>query len=48
MRLPLLRETRMPALLIRIGDINTLVKDHLTMSKVIADALRDFVETGLD
>lgn len=47
MRLPLLRETRMPALLIRIGDVNTLVKDHLSMSKVITDALRDFSETGL-
>ncbi|HAF68509.1 MAG TPA: hypothetical protein DCL16_05255 [Acidimicrobiaceae bacterium] len=48
MRLPLLRETRMPALLIRIGDVNTLVKDHLAMSQVVTNALRDFVEIGLD
>ena len=48
MRLPLLRETRMPALLIRIGDVNILVKDHLAMSQVVTDAMRDFVETGLE
>ena len=48
MRLPLLRETRMPALLLRIDDVTALVRNHHTMSLVIADALRSFVEVGLD
>ena len=48
MRLPLLRETRMPALLLRIDDVTALVRNHHTMSLVITDALRSFVEVGLD
>ena len=48
MRLPLLRETRMPALLLRIDDVTALVRNHHTMSLVITDALRSFVEAGLD
>ncbi len=48
MRLPLLRETRMPALLLRIDDVNTLVRNHHTMSLAVTDALRSFVEAGLD
>ena len=48
MRLPLLRETRMPALLLRMDDVTALVRDHHTMSLVITDALRSFVEVGLD
>ena len=48
MRLPLLRETRMPALLLRIDDVTALVRNHHTMSLVITDALRAFVEVGLD
>ena len=48
MRLPLLRETRMPALLLRIDDVTTLVRNHHTMSLLITDALRSFVEVGLD
>ena len=48
MRLPLLRETRMPALLLRIDDVTALVRNHHTMSLVITDALRSFIEVGLD
>ncbi len=48
MRLPLLRETRMPALLLRIDDVNTLVKDHQAMATIVTDALRQFVEVGLN
>lgn len=48
MKLPLLRETRMPALLLRIDDVTTLVRNHHTMSLLITDALRSFVEVGLD
>ena len=48
MRLPLLRETRMPALLLRIDDINALVRGHQAMAKVVTAALRQFVEAGLD
>ena len=48
MRLPLLRETRMPTLLLRIDDVTALVRNHHTMSLVITDALRSFVEVGLD
>ena len=47
MRLPLLRETRMPALLLRIDDITALVKGHQAMAKVVTAALRRFVEVGL-
>lgn len=48
MRLPLLRETRMPALLLRIDDITALVRSHQAMAKIVTDALRHFVEVGLD
>jgi hypothetical protein len=48
MRLPLLRETRMPALLLRIDDITALVRSHQAMAKIVTDALRQFVEVGLD
>tara|TARA_Y100001936_G_scaffold50757_1_gene49318 strand:- start:27 stop:680 length:654 start_codon:yes stop_codon:yes gene_type:complete len=48
MRLPLLRETRMPALLLRIDDVSILVRNHHNMSLVVTDALRSFVEVGLD
>ena len=47
MRLPLLRETRMPALLLRIDDIAALVRGHQAMAKVVTAALRRFVEVGL-
>ena len=47
MRLPLLRETRMPALLLRIDDITALVRGHQAMAKVVTAALRRFVEVGL-
>ena len=48
MRLPLLRETRMPALLLRIDDTTTLVRSHQAMAKIVTDALRQFVEMGLE
>ncbi len=47
MRLPLLRETRMPALLLRIDDITALVRGHQAMANVVTAALRRFVEVGL-
>ena len=47
MRLPLLRETRMPALLLRIDDITALVRGHQAMAKVVTAALRRFIEVGL-
>ena len=48
MRLPLLRETRMPALLLRIDDVNTLVRNHHDMSLIVTGAVRSFIEVGLD
>ena len=48
MRLPLLRETRMPALLLRVDDVEALVSSHQAMGAAIAMAIREFVEVGLD
>ena len=48
MRLPLLRETRMPALLLRVDDVEALVSRHQAMGAAIAMAIREFVEVGLD
>ncbi len=48
MRLPLLRETQMPALLCRVSDVNALVRSHQMMAKIITHAIRDFVQKGLE
>ncbi len=48
MRLPLLRETQMPALLCRLSDVNSVVRAHQQMAKIITEAIRSFVQTGLD
>jgi N-acetylmuramoyl-L-alanine amidase len=48
MRLPLLRETQMPALLCRVSDVNVLVRSHQMMAKIITHALRGFVQKGLE
>ena len=48
MRLPLLRETQMPALLCRLNDVNSLVRAHQRMATIITKALRDFAQSGLD
>ncbi len=48
MRLPLLRETKMPALLCRLSDVNVLVRSHQRMAKIITHAIRGFVQKGLD
>ena len=48
MSLPLLRETRMPAVICEIGPATVVVEQAQTIARSVVDALTEWIDTSWD